>query len=140
MVDRRLLAVKVAAVRDAVARVRAVLPDDRAAFLADRTAREVVVFNLFIALQECLSLATHWVADAGWKVPESHREIFLVLAERGVLPPDLAGRLASASGLRNLVAHQYAALNWERIHEIGSSQLDDLLAFCTVLARKASID
>ena len=56
---------------------------------------------------------------------------------RGVVPPELSARLAAASGLRNLVAHRYGVLDWDRIHEIASTRLDDLLAFCDVLARKA---
>jgi hypothetical protein len=39
MVDRALLADKIAAVRDAVARIREVLPPQRDAFRADRTVR-----------------------------------------------------------------------------------------------------
>ena len=64
MVDRALLAAKIAAVRDATARVRDVLPASAAAFVADRTTREVVVLNLFVAIQDCLDLATHWLAAA----------------------------------------------------------------------------
>ena len=55
VVDRPLLAKQVAIVRDAVARIRAMLPPSREAFEADRTAREVVVLNLFVAIQACLS-------------------------------------------------------------------------------------
>jgi uncharacterized protein YutE (UPF0331/DUF86 family) len=43
----------------------------------------------------------------------------------------------AASGLRNLIAHQYGALDLARIHEIASSSLEDLLDFCEALARKA---
>jgi uncharacterized protein YutE (UPF0331/DUF86 family) len=69
MVDKTLLASKIAAIRDAAARVREVLPADRVALAADRTAREVVLLNLFVAIQECMSLATHWLADEGLDVP-----------------------------------------------------------------------
>jgi uncharacterized protein YutE (UPF0331/DUF86 family) len=96
-----------------------------------------VVLNLFVALQDCLSLATHWLSDAGLDVPQSYGQVFLRLGERGVIGPELASRLAAASGLRNLVAHRYGVLDWERIHEIASTRLDDLLAFCEALARKA---
>jgi len=65
VVDRPLLAKQLATVRDAVARIRAVLPPSREAFEADRTAREVVVLNLFVAIQACLDLAAHWLADEG---------------------------------------------------------------------------
>lgn len=137
MVDKALLAVKLASVRDAVGRARAVLPAGRDAFLSDRTAREVVILNLFVALQDCLALATHWLADEGTDVPQSYREVFQTLGARGVVTPELAARLAAASGLRNLVAHQYGVLDWSRIHEIATSNLGDLLEFCEAVARGA---
>lgn len=137
MVDKALVAAKIAAVRDAVARIRAVLPTDRDAFVADRTAREVTVLNLFVAFQDCLSLATHWLADQGLDVPATYAEVFRRLGERGAVPTELAGRLAAASGFRNLIAHQYGALDWARVHAIASERLDDLLEVCDALARAA---
>jgi uncharacterized protein YutE (UPF0331/DUF86 family) len=133
VVDKALLASKIAAVRDGVARIRSVLPVDRAAFVADRTAREITVLNLFVALQECLSLATHWLADRGLDVPETYADVFRRLGERGALSSDLAERLAAASGFRNLIAHQYGTLDWTRVHEIASDRLDDLLGFCDAI-------
>jgi uncharacterized protein YutE (UPF0331/DUF86 family) len=138
MVDRAVLAGKISAVRDAVARIREVLPIERARFVSDRTLREITIPNLFVALQECLSLATHWLADTGLDVPQSYAQVFERLGERGVVDMDLASRLAGASGLRNLVAHRYGVLDWERIHEIATTRLDDLLAFCDALSRSAS--
>lgn len=138
MVDKALLATKVAAIRDAVARIRAMLPSEPAAFVSDRTAREVVVLNLFVALQEALALATHWLADEGRTVPQSYRDVMLALGEQAVVSPELAARLAAASGLRNLVAHQYGVLDWNRIYEVASLRLDDLLEFCESLSRAAS--
>ena len=138
MVDEAILAEKIASVRDAVARIREVLPPERESFRADRTVREVVILNLFVAIQDCLSLAAHWLSDAGLDVPQSYAQVVLRLGERGVVAPDLAARLAAASGLRNLVAHRYGALDWDRIHEVASTRLDDFLAFCEALARKAS--
>jgi uncharacterized protein YutE (UPF0331/DUF86 family) len=137
MVDEALLAKKLAAIRDAVSRIREVLPDSAEAFREDRTAREVVVLNLFIGLQEAIALATHWLADAGWDVPQSYGESFSALAERGILDKHLAGRLRAASGLRNLIAHRYGAIDMDRIFELASNDIDDLLSFCQQLARYA---
>jgi uncharacterized protein YutE (UPF0331/DUF86 family) len=131
------MAKALADIRDAVARIREVLPAESDAFLADRTVREVVLLNLFVALQNCLSIATHWLADAGLDVPGSYRELFRVLGDRSVLDPSLAARLASAAGLRNLIAHRYGVLEWKRIHAVAATQLDDLLEFCDQLARRA---
>jgi uncharacterized protein YutE (UPF0331/DUF86 family) len=108
--------------------------------LRDRTTKEVVLLNLFVALQECAALAAHWLADEGWAVPPSYRDVFLSLAEHGVLDRDLATRLAAASGLRNLVAHQYGVLDWQRIYAIAATELEDLLSFCAALAHLAGAD
>jgi uncharacterized protein YutE (UPF0331/DUF86 family) len=137
MLDKALLAKGVADIRDAVARIREVLPQDVTEFARDRTIREVVVLNLFVALQQCLALAAHRLADEGKDVPAGYREVFIALADRSVLDAQLAARLATAAGLRNLIAHRYGVLNWERIHAIASTDLDDLLAFCRQLARQA---
>jgi uncharacterized protein YutE (UPF0331/DUF86 family) len=137
VVDATVVATKTAAIRDAVDRVRHTVPPDAEAFAADRTAREVVILNLFVALQETVSLATHWLADAGLDVPDSYREVFLDLATRGLLPADLGQRLASAAGFRNLVAHRYGVLDPRRVHEMATGELEDLLDFCRVIAKAA---
>jgi uncharacterized protein YutE (UPF0331/DUF86 family) len=137
MVDKAVLAKKLAAIRDAVARIREVLPSDIEAFRADRTTREIVMLNLFIGLQEAIAVAMPWLADEGWDVPSSYGEAFVVLADRHILDPALAQRLRAASGLRNLIAHRYGAIDIDRIHALASSDLDDLLSFCAQLARHA---
>ena len=137
MVDRNVVAARIAAVRDAVERIRSLLPGDADAFRSDRTAREVVTLNLFVALQECLAIATHWLADAGWQVPQTYGDAFRTLAEHGVIDSDLAARLAAAAGLRNLIAHRYGVLDARRLHEIAGSGLDDLLDFARAMAEAA---
>lgn len=137
MIDHSILARRVAAVRDAAERIREVRPAQLEAFVADRSAREIVTLNLFVALQECLSLASHWLADEGWEVPGTYAEVFRVLAERNVLDHDLAARMAEAAGLRNLMAHRYGALDWTRIHDIASHHIEDLLRFCDALVDAA---
>jgi uncharacterized protein YutE (UPF0331/DUF86 family) len=59
------------------------------------------------------------------------------LADHGVISQVLALRLVGAAGLRNLVAHQYGAVQWGRIYgAASSSDLDELEAFSAALAAK----
>lgn len=134
MVDLAVLARKVAAIRDAVDRIRDVLPETPAAFLTDRTAREVVTLNLFLALQETIGLATHWIADEGAVVPDTYGDVFLILSERNIIDASLGERLRAAAGLRNLVAHQYGVLDFARVHQVARTELGDLLEFCEQLS------
>lgn len=140
MVDESVLAAKTAAIVDAVHRVREVLPSTASELKENRTAREVVTLNLFVAIQECLSLATHWLADEGRRIPGTYGEVFVALAEHGTIDLGLAQRLVAASGLRNLIAHQYGAIDTDRLHTIASDSLEDLLDLTRVLARLGSRD
>lgn len=135
MVDEAVLAKKLAAIRDAVARIRDVLPQSAEAFRENRTVREIVILNLFIGLQEAIAVATHWLADEGWDVPQTYGDAFTALAERNILDAELGRRLRAASGLRNLIAHQYGAIDADRIFDLASSDVEDLLSFCRQLAR-----
>jgi uncharacterized protein YutE (UPF0331/DUF86 family) len=137
VVDKAVLVKKLSAIQDAVARIREVLPPSADAFRADRTVREVVTLNLFVALQEVLAAATDWIADEGRDVPQSYGEVFTVLADRGMLERDLAARLRSAAGLQNLIAHQYGVMDIDRIFMIASNDLDDLLVFCRQMAARS---
>lgn len=104
VVDSALLAAKIAAVRDATARIRAALPSSADGFIADRTAREVVTLNLFVAIQNCLDLAAHWLADAGWNMPATYADVFGALTEHGVIPGELAARLADLDTFCTILA------------------------------------
>ena len=137
VVDSALLAAKIAAVRDATARVRAVLPASGDVFIADRTAREIVTLNLFVAIQACLDLAAHWLADAGWDMPATYADVFGALAQHDVIPPELATHLPAAAAFRNLVAHQYGVLDWRRVYALAGSDLGDRDVFCATLAARA---
>ena len=134
MVDSALLACKIAAIRDAVARISAVMPATLGHFQSDRTVREVVALNLFVAIQECVALTSHVLADAGWGVPKTYGESFTALAERSVLSTELAARLRAAAGLRNLLAHQYGAIDFDRLFDFAGTRTADLTAFCAAVA------
>ena len=134
MVDSAILAAKLAMVRDAVDRIAAFLPPTPAGFRADRNAREIVTLNLFVAIQECLALASHILSDTAWGVPKSYGESFTMLADHGVIEPELAARMRSAAGLRNLLAHQYGIVDSDRLHEFARDRTEDLTAYSAAVA------
>jgi uncharacterized protein YutE (UPF0331/DUF86 family) len=82
MVDRDLIAAKLAELADRVARVRTRCPPTVEELSEDRDALDVVSFNLMLAVQSCADIASHIIADEGW--PPA-REIATWLATQ---PPD----------------------------------------------------
>ncbi len=111
MVDKDLLAAKLAELADRTARVRARVPASVEDLGADRDALDLVAFNLMLAVQSCADIASHLIADEGWPIARTLGESFTRLEERGVLSGKTAERLRHAVGLRNVVAHGYAGID-----------------------------
>jgi len=97
--------------------------------LADRTLRAAVERWMQVAIEACIDLATHEVAVRGWTPPEYSRDAFLTLGGNGLIPLPLAKRLAMAAGLRNLLVHDYIAVDVTQLAETVAMDLEDLRAF-----------
>ncbi|HRY44504.1 MAG TPA: DUF86 domain-containing protein [Thermoanaerobaculia bacterium] len=139
MVRRDVVAVR-------VARAAAWLDDVERAFagpvetlLADVKTRDLALFYLFLAIQECIDLAAHWVADEGWSPADDAGSTFDVLAGRGVIDLETAEALRSAAGLRNRIAHGYALLDARRVRDEARQGLPSLRAFLAAAAGAAGL-
>jgi len=108
-------------------------------FFADVERRDVASFYLFLAIQECIDLAVHWVVDAGWRVPDDASSTFLVLADRQAIDRDLAEELRGAVGLRNLIAHGYALVDHVRIRSEYVEGIASLRRFLAAVAEEAGV-
>jgi uncharacterized protein YutE (UPF0331/DUF86 family) len=101
--------------------------------------RDVAAFYLMLAIQECIDIAAHWVADEGWGSPDDAANTFDVLAERRVIQPALADALHGAVGLRNRIAHGYAQLDHDRIRTEAAAGIARLREFLKVTSDALSL-
>ena len=108
-------------------------------FVADRRGRDLALFYLFLAIQECIDLAAHWVADEGWVPPDDAGSTFDVLADRGVIARPVAEGLRGAAGLRNRIAHGYAMLDYRRVQEESRKGIGPLRVFLEAVASAAGL-
>jgi uncharacterized protein YutE (UPF0331/DUF86 family) len=131
MVDTNIVAEKLKQLSRSIAKVRAHCPADPAELAAGSDALDLVSFNLLLAVQTCLDLASHLIADEGWAPAAKAREAFERLSEHGVLSSETAQALAQAVGLRNIVAHGYAGADPAQIHTAATAGLADLERFAT---------
>ena len=113
------------------------LPPDE--FVADRKGRDLALFYLFLAIQECIDLAAHWVADEGWAPPDDAGSTFDVLADRGVIARPVADGLRAAAGLRNRIAHGYAMLDYRRVQEESRAGIRPVRQFLEAVASAAGL-
>lgn len=112
---------------------------DEEAFEKATKERDLALFYLFLALQECIDLAAHWVADADWGMPDDAGSTFDELADRNAIPRELADRLREGVGLRNRIAHGYALLDYKRVRSEAIAGIPSLRAFLAAVGREAGV-
>ena len=139
MVRREVVATKAARARGWLNDASATLLHPLDAFLADPKARDLSLFYLFLATQECIDLAAHWVADEGWGEPDEAGSAFDLLADRRVIDRETATALRGAAGLRNRIAHGYALLDYERVHREAQAGIPAIRSFLLSIGEAAGV-
>jgi uncharacterized protein YutE (UPF0331/DUF86 family) len=129
VVDRNVVQAKLAQLEGHIDRVRLRCPPEVSDLARNRDACDLVAFNLMLAVQICLDVASHVIADEGWPSATTLASAFRSLAEHAVLDQQTADALATAAGLRNVVAHGYGGINVALLHRAATSGLADLRAF-----------
>jgi uncharacterized protein YutE (UPF0331/DUF86 family) len=97
----------------------------RDTLLIDEVRLSAVKYRFITAIEGCARVAHHLVASEGWAVPDSNANAVRVLDDHGVITKPVAQSIAGAVGFRNVLVHQYAAVDDSRV----IAQLDALSDF-----------
>lgn len=133
-VDRAVVERKIEALRHCLQRLRDRRPTDAAALAADADLQDVLVLNLSRAVQLCVDIAAHLLAESRQPVPRTMGETFTHLAAAGPVSPDLAQRLRRAVGSRNIAVHNYEIIDWTIVHALTGQPLADFDHFAAAVA------
>lgn len=96
-------------------------------------SRDACAFYLVLAVEECCDIAEHLVAEQEWGTPENAGDAFALLARNGVIAQELSQQLREAVRQRNLIIHEYANVDWTRVHQ-AARDLDRLRRSATAVA------
>ncbi len=119
---------KLATVREAVERLRAGLPVTIEALAADGFRQWAIERGLQVAAEALFDAGTHILVGEFAEAVDEYRRVPERLAARGVLSTATAARLRSLSGFRNVLVHEYAAIDRDRLIA-GLARLGDFEAF-----------
>ncbi len=122
---------KLEALRHCLGRVRERRPASASMLAADEDLQDVLVLNLSRAVQLCVDIAAHRLADSKQPVPATMGETFTTLAASGALEADLARRLRRAVGFRNIAVHNYEAIDWDIVFALTGESLADFEQFAS---------
>ena len=82
---------------------------------SDFDLQDIVSFNLERAVQQCVDIAAHILADYDQPRGQAAASLFEDLALMGHISKELSQKLAKAAGFRNLLVHRYASIDWNRV-------------------------
>lgn len=132
--DRAIIEQKLEALRRCQQRLRKKQPATVEALREDEDVQEILTFNLTRAVQLCVDIGIHIIAEQESTPPETMGETFDVLARTGVLGQDLADRMKKAVGFRNIAVHNYGTIDWTIVHTVVSVHLDDFGEFAKAIS------
>ncbi len=84
---------------------------------------------LHLAIEAVLDIGAHLIAALGLPRPERYSDVLPALAEAGVIRPQTAAELSNIAGFRNILVHDYAKIDHQRVYEFLKSKLDGLRRF-----------
>ncbi|MGJ0848114.1 Uncharacterized conserved protein YutE, UPF0331/DUF86 family [Tissierella praeacuta DSM 18095] len=98
-------------------------------FLKDDIIQDVVEYNLFIAINMMIDIATHIVVDNNMGSPETLGEAFNILNKEKYLNDEETKAYRNMVGLRNILSHEYINIDKNIIHSILKNNLIDIKKF-----------
>jgi len=94
----------------------------RPARRADALWLRGVKYTFVTAIEACIDVAQHVCSSEGWGPPADNGHAMTLLAEHGMLDLELGLRMRQAAGFRNVLVHEYVAVD----DDVVLSRLKDL--------------
>jgi uncharacterized protein YutE (UPF0331/DUF86 family) len=130
MTDSRLVGKRLAFIETSVRKLREV-PLER--FDTDEYAQGYVLYTLQMAIHAAIDVALHIISDERAGEPKSYGDTFMLLAQRRIIPAELAAQLKRMAGMRNIIAHVYADIELPEVRDAVENRLGDLLTFVSLI-------
>lgn len=135
MVDEDVILERLRLLRDYVSDLQAEQGVSLQRYLDDKMLRRYVERTLQTAVQVCLDIGHHIISYEGFRYPADNRDVFAVLAEEKIVPGDLLPRLQDMAGFRNILVHEYAALDDTAVYGVLKKRLGDFNEFAKAITR-----
>jgi uncharacterized protein YutE (UPF0331/DUF86 family) len=133
MVDRDLVRRRLALLDTYLEQLGPYRTIDGQAYAADWKTQRIVERTLHLAIETCMDVADHLVADRRLRVPETGAESFEILGEAGVISRELGSALALMVGFRNILVHDYTRLDPAIVVRVLQRDLRDVERFRDVV-------
>jgi len=130
MIDTDAILERLDALQEYLDKLRPFQSQSSAQLLAEENYRDywAVQRGLMLAVQCVLDVSSHLVAGLRLGRVQDYAEAIRLLAKGHILPESFAEQLGKIAGFRNVLIHEYLAIDPLKVYE-ALQKLDDLEAF-----------
>jgi uncharacterized protein YutE (UPF0331/DUF86 family) len=132
--DRQTLARKLDYLRKQLETLEPYRTMKKEAVLDSLERRFAVERMLELSIQSVIDVSRLLVALEDWRPLRDERDALLLLTTQGVIPENLAEQLLKAKGFRNILVHDYVALDPDLLYAHLQDDLGDLWTFAKCVA------
>ena len=131
--DKQIVEQKLESLRRCIERIQGKQPLTVNDLETDIDKQDIISLNLSRAVQLTVDIGVHIISGLSSQVPDTMGQTFEVLADKHVIPKELATRLKKSVGFRNIAVHNYDAINWDIVHSIVQLHLKDFSEFAKAI-------
>ncbi len=132
--NQELIMTRCREIQESLDRLSGIAKRPKEVFLADRDLQDIASYRLLVAVEAALSLCYHVSAKRLKKVPEEYAECFSILADAGIITPELSQRMQKTARFRNLLVHMYWKIDYDAVYDIIQRNTEDLHTFSKIIA------
>lgn len=127
-IDKSLIAKKLDFLNQNIAAIER-MQFDKASFIKNSDIHDLVVFRLQQAVETCIDIAAHIIAESDFPRKETAKDAFLLLGEVGIIDKELALRFGKAADFRNRVVHGYNDFDYSLLYKDYKENIENLRNF-----------
>lgn len=106
-------------------------------FDTDFTRQDAAILNIQRACEAAIDAGQYLIRKHHWGLPQSARDVFSILSEKGVLSGELAESMKNMVGFRNIAVHNYQSLALPVVRAIIQHHLTDFTGYRQSLLKHA---
>jgi uncharacterized protein YutE (UPF0331/DUF86 family) len=122
LVDAESIEARLSRLGQRLAQLEEIRDGGEDAYRGDFRTRLAAQHGLQLAIQTCIDIGAHLIAEHNLEMPSDYRAVFASLVALE-LDPGLAERLGRAAGMRNILVHDYLEVDdrlvWEALVDLG---------------------
>ncbi len=101
-------------------------------FLENWEVHSAILRELQVAIEMCIDIGNHIIAEMGWESPEVYRDVAKVLAKHRVISQEFSKIFEKMIAFRNILVHEYVELDLKKVYEY-LNKLEDFRKFASFI-------